>query len=185
MGCSFHWIAHGRSGTAMRGFLAEEQGPVSLEPADRSRRDRLPGRYLRETVGDLPVRRGGGGNRARLGESLYQGNCASCHGAQGEGATGPQFEQPDSVLDQRIRTVIWRRPSCWGERAPRCSQWCTVARGLVRSRTDQVSDVVAYLRTWDTPRSWNVVHPISETSDAAIAVGSSRLQELLLGVSWS
>lgn len=34
---------------------------------------------------------GGGGDEAGLGQSVYEDNCARCHGPDGEGGVGPQL----------------------------------------------------------------------------------------------
>ncbi|RMD84218.1 MAG: hypothetical protein D6815_04670, partial [Candidatus Dadabacteria bacterium] len=87
----FHWIAYGRPGTAMKGFLPAQQGPVRLRPSDI--RDVIA--YLRDTAARKPpaVRRLGLGNPA-VGREIYRGSCRSCHGPNGEGGSGPQLANP-------------------------------------------------------------------------------------------
>ncbi len=51
----------------------------------------------------LPVAACGGGSpasieQAEMGGQIYQQNCASCHGLQGEGQPDWQFTQPDGSL---------------------------------------------------------------------------------------
>ena len=41
--------------------------------------------------GDAEPSGGGGGGEASLGQSIYEDNCATCHGPAGEGGVGPQL----------------------------------------------------------------------------------------------
>ena len=98
-------ISHGRSGTAMGAYLDEVGGPMS---SDEIRAlvnwlcDQSGGHQLmlnpRAAVGNL-----------QLGESLYQQECASCHGAKGEGTSAPALGSPSAHLhhsDAFIRYAI-------------------------------------------------------------------------------
>ncbi len=84
---------YGRAGTADEGLSrAATQGPTQLTPSQIA--DVIA--YLRYlgTRDDLPVLRTGARRRRPSARELLQGNCAACHGADGEGASGPQLNNP-------------------------------------------------------------------------------------------
>jgi mono/diheme cytochrome c family protein len=162
----FAWIAHGRTGTAMKGFLAEEQGPAELSPTQIA--DVIA--YLRYvgSSGDLPVLRTGTGN-ASLGPVLYGGNCASCHGDDGEGASGPQLDNEaflrtasDGFL---AATIVLGRPGT-------AMQPMVHGReGLGQISPDHVADVIAFMRRWDVDDPWRLRRRVAEVSDRAVSSG--------------
>ncbi|MEW6072623.1 MAG: c-type cytochrome [Planctomycetota bacterium] len=79
----------------------------------------------------------------RAGAALYRGRCATCHGLAGEGGIGTRLNSPDvlAVLsdDALARTIVEGRPNTG------MPSW----RNL---RTSEVSDLVAFLRSWEGPR---------------------------------
>ena len=83
-------IAYGRRGTPMGAYLDEVGGPL-----DRERLYRLV-RWLGEMGDvdplDLPLDPVAGD--AELGRRTYAAHCSECHGANGEGVTGPAVGNP-------------------------------------------------------------------------------------------
>lgn len=168
----FEWIARGRAGTSMVGFLSGTQGMVELTTEQIA--DVIA--YLRHvgTGGNLPVRRTGAGD-SRYGEELFRGNCAACHGEDGEGASGPQLNNPaflrtasDGFLAATIvlgRTGTAMLPMVAGH------------EGLGQIPPDKVGDVIAYLRQWDYEATWRKTRRITEMSLRAIDSGKRKYAE--------
>ena len=82
---------------------------------------------------------------AAEGENLWQFNCASCHGASGEGATAPalnskQFLQ--SASDAQIDTLI-----AVGIPGSQMSAFSLDHGGPMTS--EQIKSVVTYIRSWE------------------------------------
>lgn len=162
----FHWIGRGRTGSAMMGFLNEEQGPTSLSP------DHIVDviAYLRHAGGreERPILRTGIGNN-KLGGQIFAGNCASCHGREGEGASGPQLNNPtflrtasDGLL---LSTIIL------GRSGTPMQSMVKGQEGLAQIPPDQVQDVISYLRLWDFEQDWIKPRAIAEMSERAINSG--------------
>ncbi|PLW82288.1 hypothetical protein CWI75_10960 [Kineobactrum sediminis] len=89
-GFLFTAIGYGRAGTAMDGYSDEMGGPLDRDDL------RLLTRWLLAVEGvepvklpDTPVH----GDTAR-GAVIYAAQCASCHGAEGQGDTGPALGDP-------------------------------------------------------------------------------------------
>ncbi len=173
----YKWIAHGRAGTAMKGFLVEEQGPTQLKPEHIG--DIIA--YLRHLQGrnDVGIARTGAGN-ARIGEDLYAGTCVACHGRKGEGASGPQLNNKtflenvsDGFLAATIvlgRTGTAMHPMVHG-----------VVEGLGQLDPKNVEDVVAYIRQWESSPEWKVERRIEEVSDWSIEAGRDAFSRYCAG----
>ncbi len=162
----FHWIGRGRAGTAMQGFLREEQGPVEL------RVDQIADviAYLRHIGArrDLPLLRTSPGDTA-IGAHIYAGQCAGCHGPDGEGASAPQLNNPtflrtasDGYLAATIvlgRTHTAMQPMVLG------------GQGIGQIPPENVRDIVAFLRKWETTPGRRRPRRIAEVTPTAIAAG--------------
>jgi len=86
-------IAYGRPGTAMAGYLDSQGGPMTGADIGQLLRwlwqqGGLSDDDVLELPGD-PVE-----GDVALGASLYQRECAECHGAQGEGISAPALGNP-------------------------------------------------------------------------------------------
>lgn len=98
-------ISHGRRGTSMGAYLNEVGGPMS------SAEIRALVYWLYDKSGVRRVMLGSyavAGNLQR-GETLYQQECATCHGAKGEGISAPALGNPSARLhhsDAFIRHAI-------------------------------------------------------------------------------
>lgn len=98
-------LSYGREGTAMAGYLEDVGGPLTLDEtwdltywlfwqsgAERVKLSENP------VMGDV-----------QKGESIYQQNCASCHGKEGEGVTAPALGNQSALAhnkDEFIRYAI-------------------------------------------------------------------------------
>ena len=91
--------------------------PQNVRAADVSRRDGDP----------------------RFGRSIYRGNCAACHGIDGEGGIGTRLNSPDFLAmasDEFLVDTIVNGRSGTG-----MPSWTDLS-------AQQVSDLLAWLRTW-------------------------------------
>lgn len=172
----YHWIAHGRTGTAMTGFLDSEQGVTELSPAHIA--DVIA--YLRHTgaQGKPPVHRSGVGN-PRVGYQLYQGTCASCHGVDGEGASGPQLNNPhflSAASDGFLSATI-----VLGRTGTPMQSMVHGQTGIGQIDPAQVQDVVSYMRMWDVDRSRQKPRSVAEMSRRAIQSGKVKFAEYCAG----
>jgi mono/diheme cytochrome c family protein len=133
-------IEQGREGTNMIDWAAGGQGNLHGDEIDRLvayiRSWQTPAPDLAAisaTLGD-----------ARLGSTLYQAKCASCHGRQGQGGIGTRLDSPgmlavasDAFL---TRTLVHGRAN-------------TAMPGWPQLGPQRLSDLLAFLRSWHTPRS--------------------------------
>jgi len=135
------WISHGRSGTQMRPFLRGQQGAVDLT---RTQIEDIV-TFIRYQTG----RRTTDGQRIGLGfaprgEVSFARMCASCHGSEGEGATGPGIRNPaflDVATDGFLRATI-----VLGRDGTEMRPMGHGASGLAELDADQINDLIAYLR---------------------------------------
>jgi mono/diheme cytochrome c family protein len=154
----YHWIAHGRTDTAMKGFLPEEQGVLALQKDDIM--DVIA--YLRHEgqKNDAPLVRTGLGNPV-LGAQLYKQTCASCHGYDGEGASGPQLRNPTFLA----ATIALGRDGT--AMLPMVHGF----QGVGQLDPDHVQDIIAHLREWERDQDWSANRPVAEVSERAIRSG--------------
>ena len=109
----FRSIAYGRPGTPMAAYRAESGGPMSNREIDQLVK------WLYENVGTDPRYDENGASarlpydridgNAALGAQVYARECASCHGANGEGGTGTQLANQVFLIfasDRLIKRTI-------------------------------------------------------------------------------
>lgn len=162
----YHWAANGRSGTAMKGFLRKAQGPAVLT------RDQIVDviAYIRFVGGggEIPLRRIGEGDPS-LGESLFRGNCSSCHGAAGEGSSGPQLNNP--VFLKSASDGFLSATMILGREGTPMRSMVKGLQGLGQIQVEQVQDIIAYCRTWEARDVERAPNRSVEMSGWAIDVG--------------
>jgi mono/diheme cytochrome c family protein len=148
------WIAYGKTGTPMRAFLKGGQGTVELLP--RQIDDLVA--YLRSLERDRRVsiaKRPSG--RPELGRLWYAVSCASCHGERGEGASGPALANRrflGAASDGFLMATM-----AMGRDGTEMRPVKKSAQSILSLTSDQVNDVVAYLRSWEyNPPQQGVVH---------------------------
>jgi mono/diheme cytochrome c family protein len=139
----YQWIAYGKTGTQMRAFTKGAQGMVEISP------DRIMDvisylRYLerqpRESVMISP------NGRPELGEIWYTYVCAPCHGGRGEGASGPSLTNKEflhSASDGYLMATMAMGRDGTEMRPVKKSPQANVSLS-----SDQINDVVAYLRSY-------------------------------------
>ncbi len=172
----YRWIAHGRSGTAMKGFLNREQGPTRLKPGQIA--DVIA--YLRYlgSRDEHPILRSGVGD-PKVGGGVFRGSCAGCHGVNGEGASGPQLNNPTflaSVSDGFLAATI-----VLGRTGTPMRSMIHGQDGIGQIAPEQVQDVIGYLRLWDVPSTWRDSRPVAEMSDRAIISGGRNFAQFCAG----
>ncbi len=165
-GMLLRWISHGRTGTAMKGFSPSAQGPVTFD--DRQIADIIA--YIR-FIGDQSetVSQRLGIGRADVGRRIYTDSCASCHGSDGEGASGPQLANPfflDAVSDGFLEATV-----VLGRSGTAMQSMVHGFEGLGQIAPENVQDLVAYMRTWENPRTWRLTRRVSDISASAVAAG--------------
>lgn len=98
-------LSYGRQGTAMGGYLDEVGGPLTLDETwdltywlfEQSGAERVA-ISTEAVLGDI-----------ERGEILYQQECSSCHGENGEGVTAPAIGNPSALAynsDEFLRYAI-------------------------------------------------------------------------------
>ncbi|MBI3892200.1 MAG: c-type cytochrome [Candidatus Wallbacteria bacterium] len=133
-------VTRGRPGTAMPSWGVAQGGGLRAEEIAR-----IVG-YIRSweppapDLADIRADRGD----ARTGKVLYEYRCASCHRAGGEGGIGPSLHSNTFLAiasDEFLaRTVVEGRPN-------------TAMPSFRMLSSQQISDVLAFLRTWQPLRS--------------------------------
>ena len=172
----YHWISRGRAGSAMRGFAPEEQGPLRLTSGHIG--DIIA--YLRNqgSKPQQPVHRSGVGNPA-LGRELFEGNCASCHGYDGEGASGPQLNNETflrTASDGFLAATI-----VLGRTGTPMQSMIHGVEGLGQIAPNEVQDIIAYMRLWDFNQSWLKPRSLAEISERAITSGRQKFERYCSG----
>lgn len=127
-------IAGGRSGTKMPAWGAGHGG---LGPQQIDRLVDYILSFKPERADAASVVRAEGD--AHFGRALYRGNCAACHGLEGEGGIGTRLNSPDFLAlaadSFLVDTMLQGRP---GTGMP---SWTDLS-------SEQVGDLLAHLRTW-------------------------------------
>jgi len=138
----------------MRGFLKGGQGTVELK--ERQIDDLVSFLRSLERRPRVSMMRSPNG-RPELGQIWYAHFCTSCHGDRGEGASGPSLSNPaflgaasDGFL---LATLAMGRDGTEMRPVKKSPQ------SILSLSSDQVNDVVAFLRSWETsPPSTDIPH---------------------------
>jgi len=172
----YHWISQGRSGTAMKGFLKAYQGPTGLT------REQIGDviAYLRHlgTRESLPLLRLGMGDVA-VGEDVFRGSCSSCHGIDGEGASGPQLN--NATFLSSASNGFLAATMALGRTGTPMQSMVHGQEGIGQIAPERVADVIAYMRTWeqrDTPRKQRAM---VELTASAIGTGKEMFGQFCSG----
>jgi mono/diheme cytochrome c family protein len=148
------WISHGKTGTPMRGFVKGSQGTVEFSPRqvdDLVAFVRSLERRPRVSIAKRPS------GRPELGKLWYAVSCASCHGDHGEGASGPALSNPGflhAASDGFLMATL-----AMGRDGTEMRPVKKGAQSILSLDSDQVNDLVAYLRSWEIdPPTTGVTH---------------------------
>jgi mono/diheme cytochrome c family protein len=133
-------IRHGRAGTNMIAWTGDAGGGLLDEEMDRIVE------YIRSWESPRPDDEAVAASRGdpHAGRAIYAQNCSSCHGRNGEGGIGVVLNS-HSVLaiasdEYLAQTIIEGRPD-------------TAMPSWRDLNARQISDVIAYLRTWHPQRN--------------------------------
>tara|TARA_R110002096_G_scaffold93211_1_gene210306 strand:+ start:15 stop:1316 length:1302 start_codon:yes stop_codon:yes gene_type:complete len=163
-------MSYGRQGTAMGGYLDEVGGPMTLDETwdltywlfEQAGVDRL-----KFSTNPVP------GNATR-GAAVYQENCASCHGAAGEGVTAPALGNASALAhntDEFIRYAIQegRQDTPMVSFKDRLSpQDIDNVTAFLRSRASGWDDSTPILRALPTPDHY-IINPDGKDPDFTLA----------------
>lgn len=139
-------MSYGRQGTAMAGYLEDVGGPLTLDETWdltywlfwQSGADRIK---LSETPisGDI-----------QQGEAIYQKNCASCHGKEGEGVNAPALGNQSALThnkDEFIRYAIEK-----GREGTPMVSFSSILS------SEEIDNVTAFIRS--RASSWTMEEPV-------------------------
>lgn len=144
-GYLYETIAYGREDSVMSAFLRGRQGLA--EYSERQIEDLVA--YVRrwESQPRRVIARYIGGS-AGEGAKTYAKICAQCHGERGEGKTGPALANPDFLRlasDGFLLAIM-----VMGRDGTEMKPVVKGAQGNFQLTADELTDVVAFLRAWET-----------------------------------
>lgn len=153
-------LSYGRQGTAMGGYLDEVGGPMTLDETwdltywlfEQSGAERVA-ISTQPVVGDV-----------KMGAVLYQQQCVTCHGVNGEGVTAPALGNPSALAhnsDEFIRYAITHGRQdtpmpAFGDKLP--AQSIDDITAFLRSRASGWQDQKPVLAALPTPDQY-VINP--------------------------
>jgi mono/diheme cytochrome c family protein len=172
----YHWIGHGRAGTAMKGFLAKDQGVTTLKPDQIS--DVIAYLRYQGSRDERPILRTGIGD-PHVGGQIFEGSCSGCHGTEGQGSSGPQLNNATflrSASDGFLLATI-----ALGRSDTPMRSMIHGGPGIGQVAPAQVQDIVAFMRLWDLDSSWQRPRPVAEMSQRAIDAGAGNFTNYCAG----
>jgi mono/diheme cytochrome c family protein len=140
----FHWISQGRSGTAMKGFLKVYQGSAGLTPEQIA--DVIAYLHHLSAQEKHPLLRAGTGD-VHAGAALFRSRCALCHGADGQGITGPQLNNPTFL--SFASNGFLAATMALGRTGTAMKSIVDRQEGLDPVAPQQINDIIAFMRTWE------------------------------------
>ncbi len=155
------WIAFGKIGTPMRGFGKGGHGIVELKEQQITNIIA----YLRHLEKyPLSVIKKSPDGRPNLGQIWYTNVCSPCHGIFGEGASGPSLSNRsflDTASDGFVMATL-----VLGRDGTEMRPLIKGAQSINELTSEQINDVVAYVRTWELLDPVNeLLHRIPEPAD--------------------
>jgi len=148
------WIAHGKSGTPMLGFLRGEQGMVDLSVHQINSVVAYVRSLQRQT--HRPVARYTSG-RPGLGRLWYAQYCVGCHGDYGEGASGPAVTNRDFL--EASSSGFLMATLALGRDGTEMRPVKDGPQSILALSSDQINDLVAYMRVCETePPQTGIAH---------------------------
>ena len=146
-------IALGRDGTEMRAMGKGGQGNVELSPEDIDNLVAFLRRWEHHpppaVKGGRPVRRYVISADLADGRTLYEGHCSGCHGAAGNDGVAPALNNADflaAATDGFLQATIAR-----GRADTPMRPFGRGANGMAELSTDQINNIVGFIRTWAPP----------------------------------
>ncbi len=144
----YETISSGRSHTAMFGWSTDVQGAGKLDRQGVS--DIIA--YMRENAGSARdyIYQGSNPGDAGAGRYLFAGNCAECHGKDGEGLKAPALNNQEflsAVSNGYIMATI-----SIGREGTKMPSWGHGSSGYQALTSAQRKDLVAWIRSWQRYR---------------------------------
>ncbi len=150
----YHWIAYGKTGTAMRPFLKGQQGAAELSPSQIVNIVSYLRSLQRQT--QTAIMRSPNG-RPELGETWFASSCSGCHGVDGEGASGPALT--NSGFLKAASDGFLLASMVVGREGTPMRPVKKGAQSILDLTSDQVNDIVAFLRSRENvPQAEGVPH---------------------------
>lgn len=145
-------ITHGRKGSAMMAWM-DVLTPTQIKSVVKFLRSLAPQDVDRSKISLQ------GGDAVR-GRALFRGNCAGCHGRNGEGGIGVSLNRPSFLAvasDTFLRDTIT------------LGRKHTAMPSYAGMKPDEISDILAYIRSW-TPvkHTFAKIAPLLPQANAAM-----------------
>lgn len=165
----FHWIAEGRADTEMKGYLAARGARPDLTASQIA--DIVA--YIRDAGAqeNQVVSRTAQGD-VSAGHELYEESCSLCHGEHGDDALGPQLNNPvflRSASDGFLAATI-----ALGRENTPMQPMMDPEEGMSEITPDNIQDVIAYMRQWESPGTRQKPRSVADMSERAIASGKEN-----------
>ncbi len=150
----YEWVANGKTGTQMRAFIRGSQGMADLSHSQI--KDIISFVRSFEWRSRVSVMRSPNG-RPELGRLWYAVMCTSCHGDNGEGASGPSLSNK-SFLHAASDGYLMATMSL-GRDGTEMRPVKKSPQSILSLSSDEVNDLVAYLRSWEIfPPDFQIPH---------------------------
>ncbi|MFI5360446.1 MAG: c-type cytochrome [Elusimicrobiota bacterium] len=163
----FLWrtIAYGKSGTEMKGFLNRARNPLPAEDIDHLVA------FLRRMQAHPPaegLKRAYSWASAKDGKKVYEtkASCAKCHGAEGEGGSGPSLGNP-GFLEAAGNGFLEGTIILGRENTPMHSFFS--GTDFPRLEAEDFDNVVAYVRSFE--KNPPIAHRRVESTPERVAEG--------------
>ena len=148
------WISHGKLGTAMQPFLKSRHGMADLTEYQIYNLVA----YLRSLERtELPRINKYSSGRPDRGQEFFVTFCASCHGENGEGASGPSLANHEFLNAASSGYLLATMAT--GRDGTEMRPVKDGPQSILALSSDQINDVVAYLRSWESdPEQDSIMH---------------------------
>ncbi|MCH8285201.1 c-type cytochrome [candidate division KSB1 bacterium] len=137
-------ITRGRNQSAMRSFGKEFQGLEQLNPQELN--DIVAFIRSRENVESDAIYTNITPGTPSIGRELFAGMCAGCHGTNGEGKHGPALNSQEFL--NAATNGFLQATIALGRGGTAMRSWAKGAQGYEELTTDEINDIVSYIRTW-------------------------------------
>lgn len=173
-------LSYGREGTPMGGYLDEVGGPLTLDEAW----DLTYWLFWESGAERVKLSEDSVEGDVQQGKKIYQKNCASCHGVNGEGVTGPALGNQSFLAhnkDEFIRYAIEKGRQDTPMQAFEnilSQQDIDNVTAFIRSKASGWTQEKMPLRPLPTPDQY-VVNPTSDNPDWTLSEGRYVTSEQL------
>jgi mono/diheme cytochrome c family protein len=148
----WEWVAYGKAGTQMRSFRKGGQGMVELSESNIN--DLVSFIRSFERRPRIEVVRSPNG-RPELGQLWFAPMCSSCHGVNGEGASGPSLA--NQGLLRAASDGFLMATMAMGRDGTEMRPVKKSPQSILSLSSDQVNDLVACIRSWENAILWSAI----------------------------